>query len=590
MAVILDVNFRVLKDGADTLGWPGPEEPMAVRRAHMRANTTPAWQDAYTHIRQQANFYASCGFAAINFGPATLGAAGGFSGGYDLKENYRWGTNSEPTGFGTAEDLRSAIGAVHASGMNAYGDLVLHQYDGFDPTKVYNTPDALGTYKGRFTKLPTYFVGAPPNVNVDPVPNSEGNFGFGAMASYVNSTPPGKMLAETIAAAQIQTSTFDFDGYRIDDVKGTNANAVKTLLNSTGIAGLYAFGEYFDGNSNNLGYWVNNDMSRRCAVLDFGTKFNVGNICNNNSRVWMGQLSNIGYCCVDGPMAVTFGESADTDNSPGEQTIWNKILAYAIILMFPGFPRVYYRDWSTDVNCYGLMDSINNLIYCHNNFANGDFVPRLDTHSQVFAMERLGLSFDKPGCVCFYNNDQYNTYEITIQTSYWPNTLLHEYTGKHEDIRVDSNSRITVTVPKNNNGYGYLIFAVWIEPKAYSWTSKQTTQTFYCANDLPDTVGNATNGKSLSVGRVFIAKDTAALIKLELPNTTNWTDTTVLQAELADDAGNTVAYCHATSAKGKTVEGYGKTSLAGWHTLYLTSTDLPTSIPFNLSAVYTGTV
>ena len=248
--------------------------------------------------------------------------------------------------------------------------------------------------------------------------------------------------------------------------------------------------------------WVHGYMQGRAACLDFGFHFNVGNICNNNSHSWMGALSQIGYCNVDPAHAVTFVESADTDNSIGQQIIWNKILGYAIMLTFPGYPVVYYRDWSTDPGCYGLKPQINNLIWIYEHFANGAFVPRLDDNPQVFVHERTGYQ-ELPGCLCGFNNDQWHAHTATVQTQWPPNTHITRYTGNYNtDIWTDWEGRATFTLPKNINGMGYLVFAIWIDPPAFAPPPLSTTQTFFGAADL--ITPPAKDGLAV-VGKVWIA-------------------------------------------------------------------------------------
>ena len=456
MGVCMDTNYRLWNGTSSVVGWPQP------------TTAQPLW--AYQRIAGLAKELTAAGFSSVRMPPSCKGAAGVFSDGYDLYDNY----DIDETAFGNGEMLRQCVAALHAAGMQVYGDVVLHQYGGGTAEGVYATK--------RFPKHASCFVGAPPRVAVDPVPDPTGNFAFGDMASYVNSTPGGYMYFGAVDAAKWLTATVDFDGYRLDDAKGTYAPIQKAVIEESRVN--YAVSEYFDGNPNAVGNYVNNIMGRSISVLDFATKFNVGNICNNNSRVWMGQLSDIGWCTKDAATAMTFAESADTDNSPGEQIIWNKMLAYAIILTFPGYPCVYYRDWATDPGCYGLKKPINNLIWIHEHLAQGDFVPRLDTHPQVFVHERMGYG-DAPGCVCAFNNDQWNEYTVRVATRYAPNTRLHEYTGHYDtDVWTDSSGYITITLPKNNNGMSYLVFGLWITPPAFNLEPIRTLQDFFGAEDL----------------------------------------------------------------------------------------------------------
>jgi alpha-amylase len=550
---------------SDQVGWPQP------------TTAEPYW--AYQRIANACAEYANTGFSVIRLPPSCECASGIFSGGYDLWNNY----SIENTAFGTGEMLRQCVATIHANGMQAYGDIVMHQYDG-GPNNFYNYSGADPKIKnGRFPKTPTCFIGPPPGVASDPVPDSSDNFGFGAMASYLYSTPTGYMHDGAIAAAQWLTATVGLDGYRIDDVKGTYAPVIYDMLHAKGIASLYAFGEDFTGTNSELSNWVHGYMRGRASCLDFGFHFNVGDICNNNSHSWMGALSQIGYCTYDPAYAVTFVESADTDNSEGQQIIWNKILGYAIMLTFPGYPVVYYRDWSTDPGCYGLKPVINNLVWIHEHFANGDFVPRLSDSPQVFVHERTGYQ-KLPGCLCGFNNDQYHEYTVTVQTSWPPATRLHEFTGKYStDIWTDWEGKATFTLPKNINGMAFLVFAVWIDPVGFGKKPLTTTQTFFGAFDL--VTPPALDGVAIS-GRVWIAAGSPIEVQMTA-DTTNWSQLSIIDyAIVGPDA---LPYASGSfSLKGDTA-AYGKAMVTGWHDIQLTSVYMPLiGSAYDITITYTG--
>jgi len=528
MGVILNTNYRVTDGNTNRVGWPRGED-----------GKTP-W--AYQRIARDAAAYRQAGFTAVQLPPFTKGGSGAYSDGYDKFDDYDIGSKnqcfSKPTAFGDAEMLRQCVASIHAHGMQAYGDLVLHQYGGGNDG-VYKPLAADGvSATGRFPKHPSCFVGAAPRVPVDPVPDGQGNFAFGDMASYVNSTPRGYMRDGAIAAAGWLTRTTGIDGWRVDDVKGTNAGLVHDLLTSEALADKWAFGEYFDGNNGALWNWVNRDMGRRAGVLDFGFKFNAGNVCNNNTRVWMGQLANAGYCNVDPAMAVTFVESADTDSSLGEQVIWNKMLGYALLLTFPGYPSVYYRDWSDDPGCYGLKAPINNLIWIHETLANGDFVPRLDTDPQVFVHERTGWQ-DLPGCLCVFNNDRYHGYTRTVQTAFGANQELHEYTGNgpYNNHWTDGQGRLTFSVPPNNNGMSYMVFARPVASSGFGWRPVPTTQTFFGASDLD--IPPLRDGVC-EIGRVWCAEGTTLSAALQVARA-GWSGESTARLAVLDAEGSVLA-------------------------------------------------
>ena len=74
--------------------------------------------------------------------------------------------------------------------------------------------------------------------------------------------------------------------------------------------------------------------------------------------------------------AVTFVDNPDTDLSPGEQIIGNKLLAYVFILTTEGYPFVFHKDYADEPGCYGLKRWIDNLVWIHENLADGPTTTR----------------------------------------------------------------------------------------------------------------------------------------------------------------------------------------------------------------------
>ncbi|HUD21813.1 MAG TPA: hypothetical protein VMQ60_03130 [Acidobacteriaceae bacterium] len=435
---ILDTNWMLwdAANASEVVGWPK--------------------NSAYQRIAADAAEYKAAGIDRVLFAPATLGAAGEDSGGFDKKEDYIF----DGTAFGSEAQCIAAVNAVHAQGMRAMGSTVLHQMGGW-PNQEYKS--------AIFPKTPACFARVagqttyPGNVAPDSVPDPSGGWPDGDLCAY--DQPNRYMWNGAIAAHLNQMKVLGFDDFIIDECKDLNADFLKAFIDAIRKEYPNAFfnGEYFDGNPYALAGFVNYWMGRRMSVLDFMFKFNVGTICNNNSQVWMGQLSDIGYCMQDSMKAVTFIEDHDTDTTEGEQTIWNKHLGYDIMCSFPGEPQIYYRDWSTDPNCYGMKAGINNGLWRWKNLAQGGFVTR-NADYQTFVCERLGYG-SAPGCVCFFNNNQFSEQTVTVQTRYPRNTRLHEFTGNagySADKWTDYWGCIAVTIPRNVNGCNSLVYGVYL--------------------------------------------------------------------------------------------------------------------------------
>jgi alpha-amylase len=577
MGVILHAHYRLMGLNGQKIVMPAPVD---------RNTPNASWW--WDRLASQAVEFRRSGFSAVLLPPfcKTASGAAADADGYGLFDNYDIGSKNQffniPTRFGDRERLERMIGIMHACGLDIYADVVMHQYFGGD-NGTYRYFGADGkTLDGRFPKQPSCFVGSPPRVPVDPVADPTGNFAFGDMVSYINSTPKDYMLSGAIDAADWLTRTLDLQGYRIDDVKGMAVEAVRRFLNSKSMAGRFAVGEYFDGNPSALHWWVwNSGMGGRSNVFDFTLHWTIQAMCNNNSRWWMGALEGAGFIAVDPLNAVTFVDNPDTDLSFGENVIWNKMLGYALILTAEGYPCVYYKDYSTDPGCYGLKPLIDNLIWIHENLAFGSTLTRWGNDAQVYVFERQGY----PGLLVGLNNDQWYGYTRTVQTSFGPNVQLHEYTGKHGDIWTNGQGMATFTLPRNVNGLGYLCFSRPGYGRAFSINRRPTSVTFFGASDLD--IGPAVNGGPIEAGRVWCESGTVIEADL-IPDTRSWDASTAIALDILGGQGEVLASKqYSASSAGARMRAIAKQS--GWATLRLTGRGLPVSgSAYALNVTYTA--
>jgi alpha-amylase len=525
----------------------------------------PWWWD---HLASQANSFRQAGFTAILLPPHLKTNAGAFPGadGYGPFDDYDLGSKNQffsiPTRFGNRRQLQRCVAIMRANGLDAYLDTVPHHRDGGNNyTYAYLGADGVSKI-GRFPKHPTCFF---PNVPRDPIagPPSD-DFGFGDELAPVNGLPKGYVMDGLIEALDWQTRALDAQGYRIDDTKGLAVEFVSRLLNSKSMQGKFAVGEYFDGNPDTLNWWVwNSGMNGRCTTFDFGTRFMLAAMCNNGSRWDMSQLDHANYAGRDPSHAVTFVENHDTDlNYP---VIWNKILGYAFLLTAEGYPCVYYKDYATDDGCYGLKPLIDNLVWIHENLANG---PTTFRHKefQFVVYERTGW----PNLLVGLNNDMYGGWKtVTVQTGFGGNVQLHDYSGRAGDVWTDSQGNVTIGIPPNDNGQGYICYSRAGLGKANPVSRFATTQVFEGAEDLD--IGPAVGGKTVRIGAIWC--DAGVPIDLQPES-----DASKLQFEVLDFAGRKI----------ELNQGRAQTQKRGWHTLHVTATVAGTT-PFKLAVTYTST-
>jgi alpha-amylase len=349
---------------------------------------------------------------------------------------------------------------------------------------------------------PGCFRGVPPaNRPEDPVPVPVDDFEFGRELVYRNCEPPGYTIADALDYGDWLFRTTDADGGRFDDTKGTWANFVSQFMRSGAMADKFFYSEYFDGNPDNLNGWAATaPMSSRSLVTDFTLHWALQAACDGGQA---NVLDGAGYAARNPFMACTFVDNPDTDTSFGEAIVSSKLLAYAFILTTEGYPFVYGKDYfpsSVWPSAYGLGQWIDNLIWIHETLAAGPTVTRY-VDSKVIVLNRTG----GPGLLAALNFDTWNAPTITCETSFGPGVDLHDYTGRHPDIRTDGAGRATFRLPSNahQNGQSYLCFSRAGFSQPAPRVGRATTQVFFGAADLD--IGPAAPGATLNVGRIWCA-------------------------------------------------------------------------------------
>ena len=324
---------------------------------------------------------------------------------------------------------------------------------------------------------------------------------FGDELCTVTSLPKGYVLDGLIDAGDWLTTTLDLQGYRIDDTKGQVSASVYKWATSKSMAGKIAVGEYDDGNPQNLNWWVwESGIQGRVYAFDFALHYVLEAMCNNPGGFDMSQLDHAGYAGISPLTAVTFVENPDTDTDGFATIISNKVLAYTYMLTTEGYPTVYYRDYSTDDYCYGLKKWIDNLVWVHEHLANGETIYRWKDYQYVI-FERIGY----PNLLVGLNNDPSSVWKSrTVQTGFGPGVHLHDYSGHANDVWTNENGQVTIGIPPNHNGLGYVCYSRSGLDQVNRLPERSTTQTFYGGNDLD--IGPATDQFQV-IGRIWCAAD-----------------------------------------------------------------------------------
>jgi alpha-amylase len=542
--------------------------------------SVPWWWD---HLAAQARQLRLSGFSAVLLPPVLKTQSGAFptADGYGVFDDYDIGNKDQmgivPTRFGRREQLQRCVAIFRANGLDVYVDTVPHQRSGGN-NFVYRYRGADGMPNvGRFPKHAECFV---PNVPRDPIagPVSD-DFAFGDELCPVNARPPGYVMDGLTDAGDWLTRALGVQGYRIDDVKGLAVQFVRHWLTSKAMSGQFAVGEYFDGNPQTLNWWLwMSGMAGRCNLFDFSLRFALAAMCNNPSGWDMRQLDHAGLTGISPGQAVTFVENLDTDRS--EPVIRNKLLAYAYLLTAEGYPCVFYRDYSTDAECYGMRRAIDNLVWIHENLAFGVTTTRF-ADFQTIVYERQGY----PNLLVGLNNDSHGGWRtVRVQTGFGQNVQLHDYTGKAGDVWTDGDGAVTIGVPPNSDGTGYVAYSRIGYGAPFTAQSRRVTQSFDAAADLD--IPPMGEGRRVRVGRVWCRRDSPITVHY-LPHVTDPLATGTVQVEVVDAAKTTLGVHRGEARQSATLPV--RTKIGGWQSLVVTGTGLvPATWPFRLDVSYSA--
>ncbi|HEY0073897.1 MAG TPA: alpha-amylase domain-containing protein [Abditibacteriaceae bacterium] len=539
---------------------------------------SPWWWDK---MGGQAAMLRQAGFTAVWLPPVHKGAGGGYSVGYDTFDDYDLGSKDQmgtiPTRYGTREQLQKCIAMMRANGLQVYVDLVHNHRNGDDGNYNFRYVNAYGVpNSGRFQKGPLDFH---PNVPQDPhVPDD--TYQFGRDLAPVNGSG-GYCYFGLRDAGEWLIKALDIQGFRLDNVKGISAQWLREFMSHGKMNGKFAVGEYFDGNMDALSYWIGTNMQGKASLFDFPLYFKLKEMCDGGGFFDMSTLDHAGLAGRDPSHAVTFVENHDTDRS--HPITQNKLLAYAYILTSEGYPCVYYKDYSTDSGSYGLKAPLDNLIWIHEKLAGGDTVQRYKS-GDVFAYERTG----GPRLLVGLNDNGSSWQTITVATGFGANVKLHDYAGRSGDVWTDNNGNVTIGIPPNNGGTGYVCYSRDGQGGSFSPPTYSVTQEFAGASDLD--IKPADNKETVTVGRVYAAAGTALKTAMYWDKT-GWSNGTGIYLQAYAPNGTKLWHrvYYKSTPEAQPLVTTVKTT--GWHTYRIRSFNTPTSNPkpaYWLQATYTA--
>jgi alpha-amylase len=571
------------------------------------------WWD---HLAQQAEAIARDGFTGLWLPPVTKAAQGMSAAalGYSVFDDYDVGSKNQKatvhTRYGNREQLSRCAALLRANGLEVYLDLQLNHRRGGTGADgmTFEYADAYGNKSGgRFPKHPTCFhsrypaghvphdfhpeIPQDPNVPADLWELQENsNIYFGPDLAHVNSKPPRYVADNVIANVEWLTRGLDVQGYRLDHVQGISSDFLCELLDRELLRDLFAVGEYWNGEVARIHDWISSPrwMNGRCSAFDFPLYFRLLDM-SNNPGFDMATLDHAGLTGVDPFHAVTFVENHDTESRrdliPRNIQPEDKPLAYAYILTSEGYPCVFYKDWSRDPGCLGdrLQAVIRNLVWIHQNIAEGATQQRWKDRG-VYVFERTGGA----RLLVAMNRDKSAARTIRdIATGFAPNVQLHDYTGQMGDVWTDAAGRLTITIPANKGGTGYVCFSVPGIDQRYTPSPSGVTQVFEGAADLD--IKPAQSHAPSRVCRIYTMAQSNVFASLVFDER-GWAQNTAITLVLQDASGAAIATkTYAAGSSGTTLTSTMQAE--GWYSFFVRAQSAPlvdARLPFKLTVSYQG--
>jgi len=183
-----------------------------------------------------------------------------------------------------------------------------------------------------------------------------------------------------------------------------------------------------------------------------------------------------------------------------------------------------------------------------------------------------------------HNNDPQSSHRITVATGFGPHALLHDYTGHAESVVTDGTGSVTIDIPPNNNGTGFVCYSRDGLGGGFIVDSQTVRQDFEGAPDLD--ILPALSGKTVTAGRIWSGANRAITARL-IADTKNWTEATRIRLDLLSPDGALQEAFDLSLSSSPDATLQTTSGLAGFYTLKLTTSNTP---PTNLNPSFKLTV
>lgn len=346
----------------------------------------------WKQLRQQAPELARSGITAVWIPPAYKGAQGTADTGYspydlwDLGEFAQKG--SVATKYGTKQELRSAVDALHDEGVQVYADIVLDHKMGADGTEEVKAREVdpenrrivgdevkeiaawtLFNFPGRQKKYSDFdwhwyhFSGIDYDAETgdqavylfdgkewaEQVDAEKGNFDY-LMGANIDLSNP-EVIAELTQWGQWFVRETDVDGFRFDAVKHMKFGFYKNWIDKLRAKEkeeLFSVGEYWNASVDALEHYID-ATEGKFSLFDVPLHYRLYNAATSFGYFDMRTIFDDTLTQRRPELSVSFVDNHDTQPGQALQSFvpaWFKPHAYALVLLREaGYPCVFYGDY-----------------------------------------------------------------------------------------------------------------------------------------------------------------------------------------------------------------------------------------------------
>lgn len=440
----------------------------------------------WKRLKNEAQHLGEIGVSGVWIPPSTK-ASSQNSVGYDIYDLYDLGEFDQKgtvrTKYGTKEELKEAIEALHKNGLKVYADVVLNHKAGADETenftvvevdekdrkKVISDPyeikgwtkfnfDGRGDKYSNFKWNFTHFIGTDRDEATgkngifkiitdgkdwsNGVDNEYGNYDYLMFADidYNNQAVVKEVNEWGIWFAK----ELNLDGFRLDAIKHIDEKFMKNFVNNVRAntsKDFYVIGEYWNVEVEKLEKYLG-DVEYNLNLFDVGLHYNLYEASLKGRDFDLTKIFENALVGKNHLNVATFVDNHDSQKGQALQSWvedWFKPMAYALILLRKdGYPCIFYGDYygiEGDNPVASKKDILDPLLRARKNFAYGEQIDYFD-HPNVVGWVRKGdAEHENSGIAVLISNGEEGIKNMCFGNDF-KGREFYDITGNRKEIIV----------------------------------------------------------------------------------------------------------------------------------------------------------